>query len=243
MKIVDAYWDTRSLGCKCGEIDFDGNESTDEIVEALNSASVFDYLVIKIPVNHLEIQEIVQNKDFHFCESSFEITMKLSEARSTRMIDRISKDIHLERANSTTKLKIYEEILKGTFETDRISLDPAFGKKIAAKRYINWIEDELKKSGSLYHIFYKDEEVGFFSYKETIPGIEAWAFLAGIYEEFKTSGLGVSFLLDSTRKYALSRNCKRIRTFVSSNNLPILRAHIAYGFNIKSIKNVFTKHF
>ena len=77
MKIVDAYWDTRSLGCKCGEIDFDGNESTDEIVEALNSASVFDYLVIKIPVNHLEIQEIVQNKDFHFCESSFEITIVL----------------------------------------------------------------------------------------------------------------------------------------------------------------------
>ena len=57
---------------------------------------------------------------------------------------------------------ILREIESGDiFETDRIALDPYFGKEMAGKRYANWSRDLLEQNGHVCVGYYKDTPAAF----------------------------------------------------------------------------------
>lgn len=242
MKTIDAYWDTRSLGVRCGQVVFSAGDSADQLSDAMEFARDYDYMVAKLPTTCIDLVPPLEQRGFTFAECSFEVVLRLRDARSSVLMQRVANQMEIKQADSKLKEEIYNQISKGIFDTDRVALDSLFGPQYAAQRYINWIEDELKKDGSLYYVAYKGEGVGFFSYKEPRPGIEAWPFLAGVFRGQGRNGIGSNVALDASRIVAQERGCKRIRTYVSSNNPSILRAQIAYGYQVEKIEYVFVQH-
>lgn len=242
MKVIDAFWDTRSLGVKTGEIEFQADDMLGDFQDVLHAMHTFQYIAAKVPTGRMDIVEALEDKGFAFAECSIELLVNLDQFELSGISKRFASKISCQKANEATKSRIYKEIEKGIFDTDRIFLDPKFANGLAAKRYINWIEDELARGGDVYHVYYKDQEAGFFSYKEPIPGVEAWPFLAGLYDGFKTSGLGANIVVGIEAEEAKRRGCSRIRTYVSSNNMPILRIHQMLGYTINDIRYVFTRH-
>lgn len=242
MRTIDAFWDTRSLGVKTAELDFDAEDGIDEVRAALSFAGEYVYVAAKVQSGNMVVLGALQDAGFRFVECSIELTIDLKSFELPRMAKRFDEHITIQKADDASKERIYQHIRDGIFDTDRIALDPEFSKEIAEQRYVNWIEDELARGGELYHVFYKGDEAGFFSYKETIKGVEAFPFLAGLYNEFRTSGIGLNVAVGTEAQFARDRGCKRIRTYVSSNNLPILRIHEILGYGVSNIKSVLVRH-
>lgn len=242
MKVIDAFWDTRSLGVKSAEIEIEEADTIEDVDQILSSIEKYEYVVAKVAAGCADAALHLQARGFAFIESSIEVEIDLRELAFPRFVERFDKYITCRKASTESEGSIFSHVAEGLFTTDRVYLDPAFDDDLAAKRYLNWIRDEQSRGAELFHVYYKDEEVGFFVYKETVPGIEAYPFLAGLYNEWKSSGLGANVVVAIEMKEAKSRGCKRLRTFVSSNNLPILKIHELFGCQIKNIRNVFVRH-
>ena len=242
MNVIDASWDTRSLGVKSGQVVFSDSDSLSQIKEALRLSESYDYVVAKLPVSCVEVIPLLEIHGFSFAECSIEVVLRIRDAKPSILMQRMANQMEVKEADDEQKLEIYKQIETGIFQTDRVALDPLFGPQYAARRYVNWIEDELQNGAILYYVTYKGDGVGFFSYKETIAGKEAWPFLAGVFKSYKRSGIGSNVALDASRIVAQQRGCTRIRTYVSSNNPPILRAQIAYGYQVEKMEYVLTRH-
>lgn len=242
MKVLDAFWDTRSLGVRSAELEIVETDTIDAIDYALSSVEEYQYVVAKVAAGCAGSALYLQSKGFAFIESSIEVEADLGELSFPRFVERFDKYITCRKASSGSEHSILSHVAEGLFTTDRVYLDPSFNDDLAASRYINWIKDEQSRGAELFHVYYKDDEVGFFVYKESVPGVEAYPFLAGLYNDWKSSGLGANVVVAIEMKEAQRRGCKRLRTFVSSNNLPILKIHELLGCRIRNIRNVFIKH-
>jgi len=241
MKIIDAHWEKRNLGKSTVEITFLDNESVNEDY-LLSAMSEYEYVVCKVPVGSVDINCILNKFRFCFIESSFELVCDVEKIIPNPLFKRLDKDIDYVQIISNQDLKILQtNIEKGLFKTDRIALDTNFGIECSSKRFYNWILDEIENKSSLWHLKFKDQNIGFFGLKKLAQDGVYYPFLGGLYEGFSKSGLGFSILTKATdliKKY----NGTKMITYVSSNNLPILKLHLDLGFSVNNIHNVFIKH-
>lgn len=244
MQIIDAFWDTRSLEEKTCEIYIDNADTLEDTRYALESAigEGFRYIVAKTPTGNIQLNRLLEENGFAFAECSMEVLVNLRSFEMPKLAQRFADDISYEAATADSRWRIYDEIRKGLFDADRIALDSYFAQGVAARRYVNWIEDEIGRGADLYHVYFRGEEVGFFVFKETIPSVEANPFLAGLYERFKSSGLGMNVVVGVEAQEALRRGMKRVRSHVSSNNIAVLNLYEYMGYHVSDIQNVFVKH-
>lgn len=89
-------------------------------------------------------------------------------------------------------------------------------------------------------MIYKDATIGFFTFKD-IGNNTCYPFLAGMYKDYLSSGLGMS-IIEKPLKEAIKRKCKKVSTFVSSNNPKIFRIHLELGFSLDDVYLVYAKH-
>lgn len=240
MKIVEAFWEKRNLGVECKEIIIDSNDAVSVIdgFEELTNAT--QYVVVKVPLNRFDICSLMTKLGFVFIEGSINFELFLKQAQLTPLQQRLNNSVTYAEMEHDDLNELYAEIQGGLFGTDRILLDPHFTPQMAAKRYINWIADELKRKTQAYKIIYKKDSIGFFTFKESAKGVY-YPFLAGLYKSHSSSGLGFITLRKPIDE-ALKRGGDWISTFVSTNNLPVVRAHTQQGFSIKQIHYIFVKH-
>lgn len=239
MKIVDAYWEQRNLGVTCVELIVDQGDTVESIIAELAGLKA-QYQVVKMPVGRYDLMREAEKAGFSFIEGSLQVVHNLQNIKSTGVLQRFNDSIIYEEMSQTDVDRLYSEIRKGIFRTDRIYLDAAFAKEQAAERYIYWLQDELKRGGQLYKLVYKADAIGFFIFQETPDG-GSYPFLSGLYESTKTPGLG-NILLHKIIKEAARRGLKNISSFISTNNLPVVKVHIAEGFTITNINYVYIKH-
>jgi len=142
--------------------------------------------------------------------------------------------------NEEDLLVLIEEINNGLFRSDRIILDHHFESGLAAKRYTNWIKDELNRTTQVYKILHKKDSIGFFTFKASGPQVY-YPFLAGLYSKYSNSGLGFTTIRKPIEE-VIKRNGKTISTFASTNNPYVVRAHLQQGFSIDETQYVFVKH-
>lgn len=242
MKIIDAYWDTRSLQKRTAEVVVEKGDRLKEVSSALEGLHGYEYIVVKTEVGQQDLSSLLAQRGFTFAECSLEVLLNLRMYEMPELARRHAGDIRYRRATDDSKGIIYKQIGKDIFDTDRVALDRCFPKGISAIRYRNWIEDELSRGSDLYHVFFRDEEVGFFVMKETIPGVEANPFLASLYDGFKSSGLGMNVVVGVEIEEAKRRGMRRLRTHVSSNNVAVLNLYEFMGYHVSHVQNVFTKH-
>ena len=240
MKIIDAYWEKRNLGVDCKEIVIEDTDKVEVLSEIKSILESVAYLVVKVPTQRFDIYKELTSFGFAYIESSINFRIKVKEAVLLPLQHRLNQVVSYAEMDSNDRKQLFAELDKGLFDTDRIALDTNFSGKQAATRYKNWITDDLSRGTQLYKITYKDDVIGFFTFKEIGAGIY-YPFLAGLYEKYNTSGLGFSIIRKPTEE-AIKRGGNVISTYVSSNNMSVVRTHLQQGFIIQDIKNVFVKH-
>lgn len=240
MNLRNAYWEKRNLNLNVLEVEFDDNDTVEDINKL--KYNDFEYIVIKVPIGKLDIIHKLEDINFRFLETQFELMNEVQEGR-------IFKQTHLEILKNT----YYKEILhkdeldnllanldKYMFETDRISLDPIFNKKISAVRYKNWVMDEFKnKDSRICNLIYNDANIGFFIIK--LNEEKADSLLAGLYDKYRNKGLGIATVQNPIEYCVENHNIRKITTRISSNNLKSLKVHVECGYKIIGMKYVLRK--
>lgn len=240
MKIIDAFWEKRNLGCDTLELLIDEMDSMEEINSIQSQIIQTPYVVAKVPPSRFDIALTLYKLGFVFIETLFLQLHDLKNIKLNGIFDRLDKQITYKKMDEQDIAQLFTEIRKNIFKTDRIYLDPHFKNTQAADRYIYWIQDELARGTELFNIRYKDNKIGFFTFKE-IGNNVYYPFLAGLYEQYKESGMGFS-IIQKPLAEAKVRNGKLVSTYVSSNNMPIFKLHAELGFKVKNMQYILVRH-
>jgi len=225
MKIVNATWERRNLGCDAWEVTLDSADMSNppNVIAMLHDARFAGaYVCVKLPVGNLKMVHALEDDGFRFLETQLSL------------IDRFLPDDIFEQCETSHERIVYKPIKKdrgewerviakitpALFDTDRISLDPLLGPEIACKRYQNWIRDLFDNPKASLSVMEVDgQEVSFAL--EMVDGKSRQGILGGNFPEFKRSGYGVALNAGSRE----GRIRAKRRTVVSSNNLSVLRVH------------------
>ena len=240
MKKINAVWEKRNLGLDVTEIVAENKDTVEELKSALDEPQA-QYLVLKIPSGRVDLLMAAQEKEFRVIEMNYHLVRNLKGYTLPKLYDRFSSDLTFIQADSDNADKVIQEIKKGQlFVTDRIALDPVFTQAQAGQRYAFWSQDIVKNGGQICIVQFKGKSVGFginFSH----DGITYNAALGGLFPEYENKGLG--FLsIHSNMVSILNQGGSKVETTVSSNNLPILRLHLIFGFDIDQSAYVLIKH-
>jgi hypothetical protein len=242
MKIIDAVWDYEVLGVKSVEVRCDVDDSTGSIFRTLMELEKsHKYIVTKIPVSNTEFLVKAPDAGYKFIETliSVERSVKKSSIDS-RLVKRASA-LSAKKATAEELAFVLEQIMRGIFSTDRISLDENFGPRVGAQRYCNWIDSEIKQGGEVYTISLSTRApLGFFTLRVTDDGV-AHSILSGVFDADKSPGFGL-ILLSIILTKAEEKGAKKIVSAISSNNLPVVRTHVQLGFEVKDVNYVFIRH-
>lgn len=239
MRIIDAVWEKRNIGCNTKEVLIEQNDSEDEIREVLSHLDA-EYVVVKIPVGEVKSMFAVEKIGFRFVETIIGATHDLKALELSGLSKRIDESVQYKLMNQDDLEQLFLEIENGLFETDRISLDPYFTKEQSANRYIGWIKDELLKSSEIFKLIYKNESIGFFTFKEIEPDVY-YPFLAGMYKNYQNNALSTVFNYKPLLE-AKKRGAKMVSTYISSNNPKVVRLHIVNGYQFGRMEYVYVKH-
>jgi hypothetical protein len=244
MKIIDAYWEKRNLGIDTKEIIVSASDSIldlEQVTKSFSSASKL-YVVVKIPTGIPEYIQLLTENGFCFVETLFEVSINIKDVQLPYTLKKFDSLLSYHELNDKVEIdRLYTEIKKGIFTSDRIALHPLFGIDIAAKRYINWLNDEIEKGAKIFEITYKTIHIGFFALKYLSEN-KYDNFLAGMYVNKENFGYGFSILskpIEEVRKQ--KGNC--ITTHISSNNLKIMRLYFQFGFIPTDVVYVMSKNF
>lgn len=237
MKIVDAVWEKRNLGISTFEITIEKEDSF-EVVEKAISQLDCDYVVVKLSTERKEFLDFLQSQGFIFIEDMIHMEHDLSEIPMNPIVKRLYEKTNFRRMSETDYSQLKEEVLKGMFDTDRISLDKKFNAEASANRYLNWINDLKINDALFYVITYGDNSAGFVVLN-TKDNITFHSVLGGGYERFKKTGLGI---IQKEQEITRSLGGKRVITSVSSNNVGQFRALIMNGYKPYAVDHVLIRH-
>jgi GNAT superfamily N-acetyltransferase len=239
MIVRDTPWDERALGLPSMEICAAETDSDEEVLreaDAVRSKGRI-YCVMKFPLKRVELAHALEEKGFRFLEAQSDLHKNLSRDAAVEPYL-----LSAARRGSFTPVCTAEDLsallnrLDGVFDSDRISLDPAFGKQVSLQRYRGWIEDRFGKDGA--HIAWITADgvrVGFFFLEQ--KGDAADSALAGLFPEFKGKGYG-PLIISAHMECAKNAGVKKLVTRVSLNNLESLRLHLAFGYQLAGARYV-----
>ncbi|SEQ17613.1 hypothetical protein SAMN02910369_01327 [Lachnospiraceae bacterium NE2001] len=237
MKKINTYWEERNLGVSSEELIIDDMDELSLIDKEISESKAI-YAVAKVSGLRNEIVSLLQEKGFVYIEDQIELEHDLHEINRSSVMQRMYDSLICRRMDDNDLNELYEEIGRGMFYTDRISMDKHFSKEIAAKRYINWIKDLVSEGAIPVVEKYKGESAGFFIIKSVDDKLYN-SILGGGYEKYNKTGLGTVL---KEMEYVRGLGGKRIRTSVSSNNIRQFRNLIINGYLPVGVKHVFTRY-
>lgn len=240
MRIKEAPWEQRNLNVIGCEFYVERDESWNSVRESVLCHPA-EYKVIHIESGNTYALTGAQSDGFVFVEMNIQLRAELSDITIPKIFERFIPHISYEFADKQKIEEILSVVESGTmFTTDKVSVDPYFGPKMAGRRYSLWSMDVIKSGAKMLLAKYKGTIVGFDILVEHEKNIVE-AFLGGVLPEFANRGFGFLpvYLIS---KAAKELGYKRIITGVSSNNLPILKIHEMFGFMIADTSYALIKH-
>lgn len=240
MKVIDAHWEQRNLGCTTAELQLCNTADIQELSEWDSApGNLYQYRVAKLSAQATESPWALAQLGYTYAESQFLLKCHRDDFLIPKGVERYLAYFTAEEQNTPETLAaINEQIERGMFTTDRIYLDPHFSHQQAAQRYINWIGDIAKGPCSLLSMLASNKPIGFTL--STLHGDTMKAILGGVYADYQGRGL---ILPLTVKEYQHSfEQASTITTAVSGNNPDILKAHLKMGFEITDIHHVYVKH-
>ena len=117
MKIVNAVWEKRNIGCETTEVTFEQDDSLAE-AEKLAKKLGTEYIVLKIPSYRTDIMLTVQKYGYTYIEDMVYLVHYLGEVQRNRIEQRIYDAVSYELMNDDDILMLKEEIRCGLFESE-----------------------------------------------------------------------------------------------------------------------------
>lgn len=244
MKVVDCLWEIKNIGKRTVEISIESNdEITGEQLKAIYNN--YDYVVIKVPINKIDVNTILADLGFMMIECQYKISKLYKDFNpDDRLIKRLIPKFNFKKVGSKEDFKILtDKMTLGMFTTDRIALDPHFGFEDSYRRYKNWMTTEFENQTSEFLLTCLNENpIGYCMYKkenDTVDGL-----LGGIFEEYQDSGYGLITPLQLfLYAYKDDEFCfKKMITSISSNNAPVVELYNYLNFRLTDTTYVFVKH-
>jgi hypothetical protein len=240
MKIEEERWDKKHLNLNVVKVEFEQKDT----INSLRNEEIecYDYVIAKVPIRELELTHLLEHNGFRFLETQFELVLDSRKpCAMPKYFEKILNEISYKKITRYQNVeRIINRIDENFSDSDRVSLDPFFSRNIGAKRYRNWIRDEYNgEKSTLFELFLKERPIGFFLLKR-IDTKSYLALLAGLYPEFKNSGLGISVVAKPI-DWAIQNRIVTLVTRNSSNNLQSLKIHLECGYTIQRINYVLRK--
>ena len=238
MRITDAYWEQRNLGVVCTEIAIEAHDEVADVAAALATLPS-GYHVAKTPVARYDVMSALETAGFSFIEGSIRVRHDLKVSEPTGLFKRMVDAVESHTVAADDVDRVANEILRGVFVTDRVFLDPNFSAEQAATRYVNWMRDELGRGGSLHELRVSGRPVAFFVFREDDEHI-GYSVLSGLYEAANSPGLG-NVVLYTIVAEAARRGLKALSSYISTNNLPVVKTHVEHGFSVTDLHYVYVR--
>ncbi|MBE6908523.1 MAG: hypothetical protein E7474_02800 [Ruminococcaceae bacterium] len=240
MWIQETPWEQKNLGVASSAVfHFDGNDDPAAVTETVKNQD-YIYQEAVIPMNRIDIVNGLLAGGFRFAEVAIAQSMKpvceLPEAYQRHL-----HEFTFHPADENEIKQIYDAVDGGSvFQTDKISLNPRFGPAVAARRYGNWIREEIANRGARpYIISYGDEAAGFSVMKTDDKGTVT-GLLSGLMSTSRFPGFGV-YLGYYMIEVAKANKAKRIVAHVSSNNPSVIKANQLLGYQIENMNYLLTR--
>ena len=241
MITTEAYWDTATLGVPTYEILLEKDDSLaavlDEIKKLLLASRI--YCVLKIPCKVYEVQEELTRLGFLFNEC--QLCMQTSRREFANIQNSMGKYFTPRKyrlIDSSNAQNLLKELDTGIFTTDRIALNPHFGLEKANLRYKKWIQNCLDKPEyRITESLLGGIPVGFGMDRLDKPLVTG--LLGANYKGYEGKLSYINGMYDSTSEY-FSLGYDIFRTYVSSNNIQIIKVLEKLGFHIENSSYVFT---
>lgn len=241
MKIVDAVWEKRNLNVECAEVYIENDDDLD-VVKEINSLD-FSYQVVNIPAERVDLLLAMQQSGFMLIENKINLSKRIrtKDSQLPELYSRFKNSIHIREPLEREKQIVLEDVRTGkVFRTDRIALDPFFGRVQAGERYYYWICDMLENGGCMNISTYNDKIVGFGVVERKDYKVYS-ATIGGLLSGYANSGLGFSTIYGNTLS-CINKGASKIVTTVSSNNLSVLKLHMLFEYDINGMEYVLIKH-
>jgi len=243
MRFIDCTWEIANIGHRTCEISYEIGEEFNK-VELLEKTQSFEYIVVKVPMNHPVINIGLAGLGFVLIETQINISKKFKDFNfNDRLVKQLYPHVTEQIVSTEGELDVVlNRMTPNMFSTDRIYLDPYFSPETSRNRYANWVKTEfLKGSSDLKRIMYNGEDIGFFMSREHEGVLDG--LLGGIYEGRQSEGLG--FLTACScfiSAYKNNNPFKKVFTAISSNNVPMWQIYDYLQFKIDKMNYVFVKH-
>lgn len=237
MHIVNAEWEKRNLGVDTLEITIEHTDTIEEIKAAVSDPDA-QYIVLKIPNDRTDVIIEVQRLGYIFMEGIVHLVNNLRNLEVSAIERRIYDAIGIVEMDVSDIDYLKKQVSEGMFDSDRVYLDSYFTKEQAAQRYINWIDDELRRGTEYYKYVYRGKSIGFFALREIENG-HYTSFLGGVYNDYRRSGLGA---VVKGPEFVKARGARSIDSYVSTNNVAQIRNLNAHGYEIKEITYTMIRH-
>ncbi len=241
MWIQESPWEKKNLGVESSAV-FHLEENDDQAVlpEIIDNRS-YVYQEAVIPMNRIDLVNSLLSGGFRFAEVAIEQSMKPISA----LPEGYKRHLHefsFHRASTNEIILIYEAVDGGTvFDTDKISLNPQFGPAIAARRYGNWIREEISNNGARPYIIGFGGRAAGFSVMKKNDNNEMVGLLSGLMNKRSYPGVGIYlgyFMIEEAKAIG----AKRIIAHVSSNNPSVLKANQLLGYQIDNMNYILTRY-
>lgn len=242
MKITKATWEKRNFGMDVYEIFLDKKDlrNFDEVFQEIKDQGFQKaYVVIKMPVGNLKALHALEDDGYRFLETQLYLNdyfqpkdLELNIIRN----ETIRNNLTIEQIPKIREKweEIIQKITPGTFDTDRVSLDPILGKEVACKRYQNWCRDLFDDLNSSMHVRKINGEIYGFGIDVVDKTGSIAGVLGAIFPSYRTTFLGISWI----------DNCAgSLKTAVSSNNPSATKIHQHNGRIIYKMRYVLRKKY
>ena len=243
MKTTHAVWERENIGVDAWEIALDAQDTIEALAEEEQRiiAEGAEYIVLKTPVNCPRLLFGLTGLGYTFVETVFHVEIRRKDYHMPETIARFDRGLSVvERTEAADRERIYGLIRRGVFKSDRVSIDPAFGREKGGNRYANWLRGMLERGGFLYEVLSGEKPIGFFVIcrkdETTVDPV-----LMGMYDEAGDRGMG-ALLHKKTLDTCFAHDCKRLTSTIVSNNAKVLRVYVNAGATITDTLYTYVKH-
>lgn len=242
MKITKATWEKRNFGMNVYEIFLDKKDlrNFDEVFQEIKDQGFQKaYVVIKMPVGNLKALHALEDDGYRFLETQLYLNDYFQPKDLELDIIRneiIHNNLTIEQIPKIREKweEIIQKITPGTFDTDRVSLDPILGEEIACKRYQNWCRDLFDDLNSIMYVRKINGEIYGFHIDVIDKTGSIVGVLGAIFPSYRTKLLSISWI----DNYA-----GNVKTATSSNNPSATKIHQHNGKIIYKMRYVLRKKY
>lgn len=239
MKIIEAYWEKRNLGLLSKEIVVELGDTVAEVGKVLKEV-YGEYIVVSLPSGRKDLYDLMTAYSYSFVESTIHLEMNICAYHLKEDQKEIASHLTYTLNDINVRERIEQEIRKGMYNTDRISIDNRFSQKDTTNHYLGFLNDELSRGATIMEFKYNGLPIGYSCLRRT-SDMKWHQSLVGMYEIYRGKGLGFSFSYLQAKELA-QRQVSILSTVVSSNNIASLHVHTKNGFVPINIRYVFVKH-